>query len=192
MVKSLWQDAQFIESQKFTIEQIARLYKVPLPLIGELDRATFNNIHELNEKFYSDTRSPLAENWELSFSKDLIPEELRRTYSVEFDLKQALRGSFQTLVETCSTAFHSGFMNYNEIKERLEENPLDPVDYPWAEDYFVGWNLTTPELSIEQTFLHIELDRQNLAAATATAAATAAVAVTAAAPEVTVIPHTPN
>ena len=51
-------DAQFIEAQKFSVEEIARIFRVPMHKIGALDRATFSNIEQMSREFYTDTLLP--------------------------------------------------------------------------------------------------------------------------------------
>ncbi len=51
-------DAQFLESRRFSVEEIARIYRVPPHMIGDLSRATFSNIDEQSRSFVRDTLRP--------------------------------------------------------------------------------------------------------------------------------------
>ena len=65
-------EAQFLETRKFQIEEIARLYRVPLHMIGDLDHATFSNIEQMSLEFVMYTLSPWLVRWEQSRMKALL------------------------------------------------------------------------------------------------------------------------
>src|SRR5690606_6571175 len=86
-------DAQLIENKKFQIEDIARIYRVPLHLIQNLDRATNNNIEHQSLEFVMYTMLPWFKRWEENINMQLLtPAERRAGFYVEFKLDGLLRG----------------------------------------------------------------------------------------------------
>jgi HK97 family phage portal protein len=67
-------DAQFLELRKFQITDVARLFRVPPHMIGDLDRATFSNIEQQSLEFVMHTMTPWAERWEASIESELLLE----------------------------------------------------------------------------------------------------------------------
>ena len=80
-------EAQFLETRKFQIEEIARLYRVPLHMIGDLDHATFSNIEHLSLEFVKYTLDPWLIRWEQSLMKALLSDSERENTSSNLMLK---------------------------------------------------------------------------------------------------------
>ena len=83
-------DAQFLELRKFQITDVARLFRVPPHMIGDLDRATFSNIEQQSLEFVMHTMTPWAERWEASIESELLLEG--DDIEVEFDFANLMRG----------------------------------------------------------------------------------------------------
>ena len=122
-------DAQFLESRKFSIEDIARLYGVPPHFIGSLDKATFSNIEQQSLEFVTYTMTPIAERFEAGIEADLILEE-DADLCVEHDFSVLLRGDSKAR----STLYHNGILDgwlvRNEAREFENLNPIDGLDEP--------------------------------------------------------------
>ncbi|XEY18389.1 phage portal protein [Azospirillum sp. HJ39] len=113
-------DAQFLEQRKLTIEEIARGFRVPLHMIGMLDRMTNNNVEALTRAYYDQTLMPMLEAFEAEFSRAFnLPDDVY----VEFDVRRLLRADFKTRQEGMRTMFQSGALTPNEWRVEEGYNP---------------------------------------------------------------------
>ena len=118
-------EAQFLETRKFQIEEIARLYRVPLHMIGDLDHATFNNIEHLSLEFVKYTLDPWLIRWEQSLMKALLSDSEKGKYFIKFNVEGLLRGDYASRMSGYATARQNGWMSANDIRE-LEDMNLIP------------------------------------------------------------------
>ena len=122
-------DAQYIELLKFGIADIARIYHVPLHMLAELDRATFNNIEELGQGFVTYTLMYWMKSWESSAGRDLFTPTSRRTHFAKFNADAFLRGDIATRYEAYSKATGSlPWQTRNEIRELEDMLPIEGGD----------------------------------------------------------------
>lgn len=121
-------DAQFLESRQFQVTEIARIFRVPPHLIGDLSRATFSNIEHQALEFVQYTMTPWAERWEASIEADLLLDD--EAIEVEFDFANLLRGDAQARSSYYASGIVNGWLTRNEA--RLAENlpPLEDLDEP--------------------------------------------------------------
>lgn len=118
-------DAQLIENKKFQIEDIARIYRMPLHLIQNLDRATNNNIEHQSLEFVMYTMLPWFKRWEENINMQLLtPAERRAGYYVEFKIDGLLRGDAKSRAESYALGRQWGWLSVNDIR-RLEN--LSPI-----------------------------------------------------------------
>jgi HK97 family phage portal protein len=116
-------DAQLIENKKFQIEDIARIYRVPLHLIQNLDRATNNNIEHQSLEFVMYTMLPWFKRWEENINMQLLTQAQRRAgYYVEFKLDGLLRGDAASRARAYALGRQWGWLSVNDIR-RLENLP---------------------------------------------------------------------
>jgi HK97 family phage portal protein len=119
------QDAQFIESKKFTIEDIGRMYGVPLHKLGNLDRSTNNNIEHQDLEFFKSCISSWEERIEQEFNKKLLISREKREYKHEFDNSKLLRTDLKARAEWVNSMFTKGAITPNEIRVIEGFNPLE-------------------------------------------------------------------
>jgi HK97 family phage portal protein len=113
-------DAQLIEQLKWTVEDVARCFHVPLHMIGSAN-PTFQNIGSLTQSYYTQTLQSHIESLELALDEGLsLPDE----YGVELDLDGLLRMDTSSRFDAWGKAIGAGWMSPNEA--RLREN-LEPV-----------------------------------------------------------------
>lgn len=113
-------DAQFLEQRKFTIEDIARAFRVPLHMIGVLDRMTNNNVEALTRAYYDQTLMPMLEAFEAELARAFdLPDDIY----VEFDVKRLLRADYKTRQEGHQIMFQSGAETPNEWRVEEGRNP---------------------------------------------------------------------
>lgn len=118
-------DAQFLESRKFNVTEICRIFRVPPHLVYDLDRATFSNIEEQNLEFAIYTMLQWVRRWEAAISRDLIVEP---DIYVKFNMEGLLRGNSQARAALYQQALTSGWMSINEVRELEDMDPIENGD----------------------------------------------------------------
>lgn len=116
------QDAQFLETRKYQVSDIARIFRVPPHMIGDLERATFSNIEQQSLEFVQYTMLPWFRRFEEAVKRDLI---LKNSQFSEFLLDVLLRGDIKSRYEAYAIARNWGFMNANEIRSKENMNPVE-------------------------------------------------------------------
>lgn len=117
------QDAEFLASRKFSINEIARWFGVPPHMIGDLDRATFSNIEHQGLEFTTYSLGPHLENWEAEVNASLLSVSEGRTVYMEFCRDELTRGDMKSRAEAASIFVQNGIMTPNEVREEFELNP---------------------------------------------------------------------
>lgn len=123
-------EAQFLETRKFQVQEIARIFRVPPHLLADLDRATFSNIEHQSLSYVIHTLRPWLVRHEQAIYRDLIAVEERPDYFVRYQVAGLLRGDTATRYAAYTTAITTGWMTRNEARELEELNPLDGLDEP--------------------------------------------------------------
>jgi HK97 family phage portal protein len=136
-------DAQYIEGRKFQVSEIARMFRIPPHMVGDLERATFSNIEQQGLEFVIYTMMPWLVNWEQSILQTLFPPADRQSFFPEFLLSGLLRGDTQTRYAAYALARQNGWLSANDIRELENMNPIEGGD-----TYLVPLNLT-PARSLE-------------------------------------------
>ncbi|WP_193171264.1 phage portal protein [Nisaea nitritireducens] len=118
-------DAQFLEQRKFSIEEIARAFRVPLSMIGMLDRMTNNNASESTRSYYDQSLMPVLEAFEAEYSRAFdLPED----HFVEFEVSRLLRANFKARQEGNRMQVMGGSMTPNEWRLEEGRNPTPGGD----------------------------------------------------------------
>ena len=117
-------EAQFLETRKFQIEEIARMYRVPLHMIGDLDHATFSNVEHLSLDFVKYSLDPWIVRWEQSLQKALLSDSEKGQYFVKFNVDGLLRGDYASRMQGNATARQNGWMSANDIRELEDMNMI--------------------------------------------------------------------
>jgi HK97 family phage portal protein len=137
------ESAQFLETRRFQIEEVARSMRCPLHLIGELSRSTYNNIEVQNTEAVQFCFLPHCRRWEASISRDLIEDDER--FFAEHVLTGLLRGDHASRSAYYVSAVQNGWMSVNEVRELENMNPLGPE----GDQHFIQLNMTTLEKAAE-------------------------------------------
>ena len=119
------QDAQLLETRKFTVEEICRIFRVPPHLVQNLDRATFNNIEQMSIDFVMYSLMPWLVRWEQSMAKVLLSHDDKRKYEIRFNVDGLLRGSHKERYEAYAVGINNGFLCPNDVR-RLENMDVIP------------------------------------------------------------------
>ena len=115
-------EAQFLETRKFQIEEIARLYRVPLHMIGDLDHATFSNVEHLSLDFVKYTLNPWVARWEQAFQKDLLSESDKGRVFIKMNVDGLLRGDYLSRMQGYASGKQNGWLSTNDIREMEDMN----------------------------------------------------------------------
>jgi HK97 family phage portal protein len=117
-------DSQFLESRKFQVTDIARIFRVPPHMIGDLDKATFSNIEQQSLEFVMHSLRPWLVRWESAIKRLLLTTEEKKTYFSEFLVDGLLRGDIKSRYDAYSVARNGGWLSVDEIREFENLNPL--------------------------------------------------------------------
>lgn len=132
------EDAQLLESRRFTVEQIARMFRVPPPVLGDLSHGTYSNVTELGRWFYQHTICPWLTKWERTIERSLFSAAGRRDHEIEFDADLLLRGDPLQRFQCYRIGREIGLYSANEL--RLFES-LNPRTDPDADAYLSPLNM---------------------------------------------------
>lgn len=122
------EDAQFLETRKFQVNEIARLFRVPPHMIGDLERATFSNIEHQSLDFVIHSLRPWLVRWEQAITRDLLEPAERASYYAEHLVDGLLRGDIGARYEAYSQGRQNGWLSANDIREMENLNPIDGGD----------------------------------------------------------------
>ena len=142
------EEAQFLETRRFQVVDICRLYGVPPHRLGELDKATLNNIEQQNQQYVDSALKPTARSIEQLFNHHLLFEDERSFLECKFDFDDTTRGDLKTRYEAYQIGTLNGWLNRNEV--RAKEN-LDPIDDPTGDQYRVPLNTADPTVTVAPT-----------------------------------------
>ena len=110
------EQAQFLETRKFQINEIARIFRVPPHMVGDLEKSSFSNIEQQSLEFVKYTLDPWVVRWEQSIARSLLSENEKKQYFVKFNLEGLLRGDYASRMNGY-TARQNGWMSANDIRE---------------------------------------------------------------------------
>ena len=111
------EQAQFLETRKFQINEIARIFRVPPHMVGDLEKSSFSNIEQQSLEFVKYTLDPWVVRWEQSLSRALFTPEEKKRYFFKFNVEGLLRGDYQSRMNGYATARQNGWMSANDIRE---------------------------------------------------------------------------
>ena len=118
------EQAQFLETRKFQLNEIARIFRIPPHMIGDLEKSSFSNIEQQSLEFVKYTLDPWVVRWEQSLQQALIlPSEKGRIF-IKFNLDGLLRGDYQSRMQGYSTGIQNGFMSVNDVRGLEDMNLL--------------------------------------------------------------------
>ena len=111
------EQAQFLETRKFQINEIARIFRVPPHMVGDLEKSSFSNIEQQSLEFVKYTLDPWVIRWEQSIMRALLSPEEKTQYFVKFNVEGLLRGDYQSRMNGYAIGRQNGWMSANDIRE---------------------------------------------------------------------------
>jgi HK97 family phage portal protein len=121
-------EAQFLETRKFQVTEIARIYRVPPHMLADLDRATFSNIEQQSINFVIYTLMPWLVRHEQAIYRDLLSETERKTIFAKYIVEGMLRGDALSRYQSYQLAINNTILTPNEIRELEDRNPVEGGD----------------------------------------------------------------
>ena len=111
------EQAQFLETRKFQINEIARIFRVPPHMVGDLEKSSFSNIEQQSLEFVKYTLDPWVIRWEQSLMRALLSGSEKKEYFVKFNLEGLLRGDYVSRMNGYAIGRQNGWMSANDIRE---------------------------------------------------------------------------
>ena len=133
------EEAQFLQTRKFQIEEIARIYRVPPHIIGDLEHATFSNIEEQAIEFVVHCIRPWLVRWEAEINRKLFPLHSWLNFA-EHQVDGLLRGNLAARYTAYATGVQNGWLSRNDVR-RMEN--LNPIPGEGGDKFTAQLNLTT-------------------------------------------------
>jgi len=110
-------DAQFIETRKLQIAEIARIYRVPLHMLMEMDKASYSNTEQANKHFLDYTLLSYLKRIEMGLNSSLLTSSERLDHYFEFDVRGLLRGDSTQRAAYYVAMRNAGAITQNEIRD---------------------------------------------------------------------------
>ncbi len=140
-------EAQFGETKKLSISDIARITGVPQFLLEDLDRATFNNIEHLTKQFITYTIYPFCKNIQEEFSRKLLRTDEQTEYEIRFNLNTLMQADTEARGKWIDTVMKWGVLNRDEVR-RMEG--FTPIADGTGQAYYVPMNMIDPAKAGQQ------------------------------------------
>ena len=134
------EQAQFLETRKFQLNEIARIFRIPPHMIGDLEKSSFSNIEQQSLEFVMYTLDPWVVRWEQAIQRALFTENEKRQYFVKFNVDGLLRGDYQSRMNGYAVGRQNGWLSANDIRE-LENLNRIPEDLG-GDLYRINGNMT--------------------------------------------------
>ena len=134
------EQAQFLETRKFQIDEIARIFRVPPHMVGDLEKSSFSNIEQQSLEFVKYTLSPWITRWEQSVHRALLLPGEKQRYFVRFNVEGLLRGDYKSRMDGYAVARQNGWMSANDIRELENLDRILPED--GGDLYLINGNMT--------------------------------------------------
>ena len=137
------EEAQFLQTRKFQLDEIARLYRVPPHMIGDLEKSSFNNIEQQSLEFVKYTLNPWVVRWEQGLQKALLSNRERKDYFIRFNVDGLLRGDYKSRMEGYAIGRQNGWLSANDIRSLEDMNPINADE--GGDLYLINGNMTKLE-----------------------------------------------
>lgn len=131
--------AQFLETRKFQIDEIARIFRVPPHMVGDLEKSTFSNIEQQSLEFVKYTLNPWCVRWEQAMNQQLVLPSERSQVFTKFNVDGLLRGDYQSRMNGYAIGRQNGWLSANDIRE-LEDMNRIPAEQG-SDTYLVNGNM---------------------------------------------------
>lgn len=154
------EEAQFLETRKFQINEIARLYRIPPHMVGDLDKSSFSNIEQQSLEFVKYTLDPWVIRWEQSLQRSLLLPGEKGKYFIKLNVDGLLRGDYQSRMNGYAVGRQNGWFSANDIREMENMNPI--LDEEGGNLYLINGAMT--KLADAGAFVKTDTGQQSASA----------------------------
>jgi HK97 family phage portal protein len=133
------EQAQFLETRKFQINEIARIFRVPPHMVGDLEKSSFSNIEQQSLEFVKYTVDPWVIRWEQALMQALLLPAEKESLFIKFNLDGLLRGDYQSRMQGYSIGIQNGFYSVNDVRQLEDMNLLSEAEGGF--DHFLNGNV---------------------------------------------------
>lgn len=120
--------AQALQARVHQVREVARIFRVPLHKLGDLERATFSNIEQQSIEFMADCIQPWAVRWEQEANRKLFLEREKPLLDVKFDLDALLRADTTARYAAYTQGRSGGWLSVNDIRRKEGLPPVEGGD----------------------------------------------------------------
>jgi HK97 family phage portal protein len=118
------EQAQFLETRKFQLNEIARIFRVPPHMVGDLEKSSFSNIEQQSLEFVMYTLDPWVVRWEQAIQRALFSPTEKKEYFAKFNINGLLRGDYQSRMQGYAVGRQNGWLSADDIRELEDMNKL--------------------------------------------------------------------
>lgn len=122
------EQSQFLQTRKFQLNEIARIFRIPPHMIGDLEKSSFSNIEQQSLEFVKYTLTPWLSRWEMAMKKTLLSPTEKKDYFFKLNVEGLLRGDYKTRMEGYSIGIQNGFLSPNDVRELENLNRIEHGD----------------------------------------------------------------
>lgn len=124
-------DAQFLQTREFDVDEIGRMFRLPLHFLNKMGQATFNNLEMMGTHFVQFTMMPWIVRWEQEVTRKMLTEEeILSGLLFKFNVSALIRGDIKTRSEVHAKGIQNGWVTRNEVRALEDMNPLEGLDDP--------------------------------------------------------------
>lgn len=134
------EEAQFLETRKFQINEIARLYRIPPHMVGDLEKSSFSNIEQQSLEFVKYTLDPWVIRWEQALQRSLFLPKEKTEYFIKLNVDGLLRGDYQSRMNGYAIGRQNGWLSSNDIRLLEDLNPIPEEE--GGNLYLINGNMT--------------------------------------------------
>lgn len=119
------EDALWVESRRMTLEDIARLFRVPPTMIGDLTHGNYSNSVEMSRSFVTHSLRPHLRRFEEAIERSVFTDATRPNYFVEFETRSLTSADIETRYKAYAIALdpEKGWMDRDEVRRRENLQP---------------------------------------------------------------------
>ena len=134
------EEAQFLETRKFQIDEIARIFRVPPHMVGDLEKSSFSNIEQQSLEFVKYTLDPWVIRWEQAMHQALLLPDEKPALFFKFNVDGLLRGDYQSRMNGYAVGRQNGWLSANDIRELENMNHISAEE--GGDLYLINGNMT--------------------------------------------------
>ena len=151
-------EAQLLETRKFQVDEICRIFRVPPHLVGNLEHATFSNIEHQSIDFAVHTIRPWLVRIEQAMNRALLSDQETGRFFVQFNIDGLMRGDYKSRMEGYAIGRQNGWLSANDIRALENQNPI-PADQG-GDAYLVNGNMISISTAMKQQTEETKTDKR--------------------------------